>query len=277
MIDLRSPRRAKPLQLELSTEDRRSSVESSSFSLHLLLGRLGAALVLLFLGLTTACTKERVEVKNLDVNPDSLYTARMLQLNTLISDSGLVRYRMTAPVLLIYERPERNEWVFPKGLLLRPYDASQGSQVFIKADSAVRRTEHEEWELVGHVQVQGPKGERLSTHRLFWQRDARKLYSRDTTYFFTQGRELRGSRFEATDDLSWYEIQDNKGSLEYEDKPAPASPAPSPATPAAPAQSATAVTPGSPAVPTAPARPTATATPSTPVAPARSAAPARVS
>ena len=214
MIDLRSPRGAKPLQLELSTEDRRSSVESSSFSLRLLLVRLGAALALLFLGLTTACTKERVEVKNLDVNPDSLYTARMLQLNTLISDSGLVRYRMTAPVLLIYERPERNEWVFPKGLLLRPYDASQGSQVFIKADSAVRRTEHEEWELVGHVQVQGPKGERLSTHRLFWQRDARKLYSRDTTYFFTQGRGLRGSRFEATDDLSWYEIQDNKGSLE---------------------------------------------------------------
>ena len=133
------------MQLELSTEDRRSSVESSSFSLRLLLVRLGAALVLLCLGLTTACTKERVEVKNLDVNPDSLYTARMLQLNTLISDSGLVRYRMTAPVLLIYERPERNEWVFPKGLLLRPYDASQGSQVFIKADSAVRRTEHEEW------------------------------------------------------------------------------------------------------------------------------------
>lgn len=271
MIDLRSPRGAKPLQLELSTEDRRSSVESSSFSLHLLLARLGAALVLLCLGLTTACTKERVEVKNLDVNPDSLYTARMLQLNTLISDSGLVRYRMMAPVLLIYERPERNEWVFPKGLLLRPYDASQGSQVFIKADSAVRRTEHEEWELVGHVQVQGPKGERLSTHRLFWQRDARKLYSRDTTYFFTQGRELRGSRFEATDDLSWYEIQDNKGSLEYEDKPAPASPAPSPTPTSSPAQ------PASPATPIAPARPSAPATPSTPAAPARSAAPARVS
>lgn len=274
MIDLRSPQGAKPLQLELSTEDRRSSVESSSFSLRLLLVRLGAALALLFLGLTTACTKERVEVKNLDVNPDSLYTARMLQLNTLISDSGLVRYRMTAPVLLIYERPERNEWVFPKGLLLRPYDASQGSQVFIKADSAVRRTEHEEWELVGHVQVQGPKGERLSTHRLFWQRDARKLYSRDTTYFFTQGRELRGSRFEATDDLSWYEIQDNKGSLEYEDKPTPAVPAssaPSPVPTSSPAQ------PASPATPAVPARPSAPATPSAPAVPARPAAPARVS
>ncbi len=69
-----------------------------------------------------ACSKERVETKSLNVNIDSLYTARMIKLNTLISDSGLIRYRMTAPVLLIYERPERNEWVFPKGLLLRPYD-----------------------------------------------------------------------------------------------------------------------------------------------------------
>ena len=115
----------------------------------------GALVVSLFLGLYS-CEQKKVEVKNLAVNPDSLYTARTLQLNTLISDSGMIRYRMTAPELLIYERPERNEWVFPRGLVLRPYDLKQGSQVFIKADSAIRRPDKEEWELIGHVQVQGP-------------------------------------------------------------------------------------------------------------------------
>ena len=96
-------------------------------------------------------------MKNLEVNPDSLYTARMVALNTLISDSGLIRYRMTAPELLIYERNERNEWVFPRGLVLRPYDLKSGSQVFIKADSAIRRPLKEEWELIGHVHVQSPR------------------------------------------------------------------------------------------------------------------------
>jgi len=170
-----------------------------------------------------------VETKSLNVNIDSLYTARMIKLNTLISDSGMIRYRMIAPVLLIYERPERNEWVFPQGLILRPYDTVSGNKVFIKADSAIRSTATEEWELIGHVQVQGPEGQRLNTHRLFWQRDQRRLYSHDTTYFFTQGRELRGSSFEATDDLSWYQILNNKGMIEY-DEEGTTQPAPSPTT-----------------------------------------------
>ncbi len=165
-------------------------------------------------------------MKNLEVNPDSLYTARMVALNTLISDSGLIRYRMTAPELLIYERNERNEWVFPRGLVLRPYDLKSGSQVFIKADSAIRRPLKEEWELIGHVHVQGPDGQRLKTKRLFWLRAEKRLYSDDTTYFLTRGKELRGSHFNAKDDLSWYEIYDNKGAFDYEEDKATSPTAP---------------------------------------------------
>ena len=167
-----------------------------------------------------ACSKKKVEVKNLAVNPDSLYTARMVALNTLISDSGLIRYRMTAPELLIYERSERNEWVFPRGLVLRPYDLKSGSQVFIKADSAIRRPLKEEWELIGHVHVQGPAGQRLKAQR----RADQRLYSDDTTYFVTNGKELRGSHFNAKDDLSWYEIYDNKGSFDYDENKSSAQP-----------------------------------------------------
>ena len=192
----------------------------------------------LFLSLG-ACSKKKVEVKNLAVNPDSLYTARMVALNTLISDSGLIRYRMTAPELLIYERNDRNEWVFPRGLVLRPSDPrgrrrrpqglDSGYHVFIKADSAIRRPLKEEWELIGHVHVQGPDGQRLKTKRLFWLRAEKRLYSDDTTYFLTQGKELRGSHFNAKDDLSWYEIYDNKGAFDYDENKAT-----SPTAPAAP-------------------------------------------
>lgn len=186
------------------------------------------SLLVLVAFLLGSCSKKKVEVQNLQVNPDSLYTVRTLSLNTLISDSGLIRYRMIAPELLVYERQSRNEWVFPKGLTLRPYDTKQ-SQVFIKADSAIRRPMHEEWELIGNVVVQGPEGQRLTTKRLFWLRDERRLYSNDTTNFLVQGRELRGSHFNAKDDLSWYEIYDNKGTFEYEEKPAGGnSPAPTP-------------------------------------------------
>ena len=226
MLDLPSPR-ANGKQLGLPTEDHQPSVGGLFRSP--LAPLLQTALALLAILAVAACSKERVETKSLNVNIDSLYTARMIKLNTLISDSGMIRYRMIAPVLLIYERPERNEWVFPQGLILRPYDTVSGNKVFIKAASAIRSTATEEWELIGHVQVQGPEGQRLNTHRLFWQRDQRRLYSHDTTYFFTQGRELRGSSFEATDDLSWYQILNNKGMIEY-DEEGTTQPAPSPTT-----------------------------------------------
>ncbi len=226
MLDLPSPR-ANGKQPGLPTEDHQPSVGGLFRSP--LAPLLQTALALLAILAVAACSKERVETKSLNVNIDSLYTARMIKLNTLISDSGMIRYRMIAPVLLIYERPERNEWVFPQGLILRPYDTVSGNKVFIKADSAIRSTATEEWELIGHVQVQGPEGQRLNTHRLFWQRDQRRLYSHDTTYFFTQGRELRGSSFEATDDLSWYQILNNKGMIEY-DEEGTTQPAPSPTT-----------------------------------------------
>ena len=226
MLDLPSPR-ANGKQLGLPTKDILPLVGGLFRSP--LAPLLQTALALLAILAVAACSKERVETKSLNVNIDSLYTARMIKLNTLISDSGMIRYRMIAPVLLIYERPERNEWVFPQGLILRPYDTVSGNKVFIKADSAIRSTATEEWELIGHVQVQGPEGQRLNTHRLFWQRDQRRLYSHDTTYFFTQGRELRGSSFEATDDLSWYQILNNKGMIEY-DEEGTTQPAPSPTT-----------------------------------------------
>ena len=226
MLDLPSPR-ANGKQPGLPTEDHQPSVGGLFRSP--LAPLLQTALALLAILAVAACSKERVETKSLNVNIDSLYTARMIKLNTLISDSGMIRYRMIAPVLLIYERPERNEWVFPQGLILRPYDTVSGNKVFIKADSAIRSTATEEWELIGHVQVQGPEGQRLNTHRLFWQRDQRRLYSHDTTYFFTQGRELRGSSFEATDDLSRYQILNNKGMIEY-DEEGTTQPAPSPTT-----------------------------------------------
>lgn len=226
MLDLPSPR-ANGKQLGLPTEDHQPSVGGLFRSP--LAPLLQTALALLAILTVAACSKERVETKSLNVNIDSLYTARMIKLNTLISDSGMIRYRMIAPVLLIYERPERNEWVFPQGLILRPYDTVSGNKVFIKADSAIRSTATEEWELIGHVQVQSPEGQRLNTHRLFWQRDQRRLYSHDTTYFFTQGRELRGSSFEATDDLSWYQILNNKGMIEY-DEEGTTQPVPSPTT-----------------------------------------------
>lgn len=165
-----------------------------------------------------ACQKKKVETAALGLNIDSSYTMRTEGIDMLVSDSGVTKYRLLSPMWLIYDRSDRQEWLFPLGLKLEGYDTVRPSEVLITADTARYLPQREEWELWGQVRIHGPRGERLYTPRLFWLKGERRMYSNDTTYFRTEGRELHGDRFDARDDLSQYSIYNNRGSVEYEEE-----------------------------------------------------------
>lgn len=176
------------------------------------------AIVLSLAGLG-ACGQKKVEIRNLEIDTTSMYTIRTEQVDVLISDSGQVKYRLISPLWLIYDESDPKYWLFPDGLRLEGFDSIQSSEIFIEADSAVHRVEQEEWVLYGNVRMHGTEGRRLYTPQLHWLKRERRFYSNDTTYFFTQGRELRGDHFSARDDLSSYSIYRSRGDFDYKDKP----------------------------------------------------------
>lgn len=143
----------------------------------------------------------------------------------LVSDSGLTKYRLVSKTWYIYDREDRKEWVFPDTLTMWSVDSLKPGNRLVRADSAIFHVPEEEWELIGNVRIHGLRGEKLYTPRLHWQRRDKRLYSNDTTYFYTQGRELRGKRFEARDDLSQYYIYNNSGDFEVDSKLLDANPA----------------------------------------------------
>lgn len=209
------------------------------------------------------CSQPKVERRRLGINLDSAYMMLTHDVDMLISDSGQTRYRLISPIWYIYDRPDRREWVFPKSLKLHSIDSLRPGNQLVTADSAIFYTEREEWLLMGNVRIHGLNGERLYTPRLYWQRREKRLYSNDTTYFYVDGNALHGDRFEAADNLSWYNVYNNRGDLRYEEKPAETAPAPvPPASPSMPSTSpTTAPTPTTPSSnPTAPTKPSASVT-----------------
>lgn len=150
---------------------------------------------------------------------DTAYMMLTRDVDMLVSDSGLTRYRLIAPVWLVYDRPDRKEWVFSQGLKMWSVDSLQPGNELVSADTAYHFTDREEWLLIGNVRIHGLRGEKLYTSRLHWLRKQKRLYSDDTTYFATEGRELRGSRFEAADDLSEYSIYNNSANLLVQERP----------------------------------------------------------
>ncbi len=195
------------------------------------------SLVLGFLGLSTligtsSCGKQKVERQDLGINIDSAYMMLTREVDMLVSDSGLTRYRLVTPLWIIYDRPDRKQWYFPESMHMWSVDSLHPGNKLVACDTAILHVERDEWELIGNVRIHGLKGERLYTPHLYWQRRDKRLYSNDSTYFATQGRILRGSHFEAADDLSWYRIFDNSGDFEVKDtEPAPEASSTAPATP----------------------------------------------
>lgn len=186
--------------------------------------------IVLVLGLCVAplllggCDTKRVERAELGYDIDSAYMMLTRDVDMLVSDSGYTRYRLLTPLWLIYDRPDRKQWLFPEGITMRSVDSVAPASDLVYADSAIFYVEEERWELIGNVRIDGLKGEKLYTPHLHWLRRDKRLYSDDTTYFATEGRELRGQRFEAADDLSWYNIYGNSGDFDVRERePSPTS------------------------------------------------------
>lgn len=196
--------------------------------------------------ISLGCSKPKLERKDLGINIDSAYMMLTRKVDMLVSDSGQTKYRLTSPLWIIYDRSDRKEWLFPDTLRMWSVDSIKPGHKLITADSAIFYTEREEWVLIGNVRIHGLKGEKLYTQRLHWQRKDKKLFSNDTTYFYTDGKELHGDRFEAKDDLSQYSIYNSRGNFHVVEKPGEAAPL-SPASPAPTAETtATAPTPPAP-------------------------------
>lgn len=164
-----------------------------------------------------SCSKPKVERKSLGINLDSAYMMLTRDVDMLVSDSGLTKYRLTSATWIVYDRADRKQWVFPDTLRMWSVDSLQPGNQLVRADSAVFDIPEDEWILIGNVRIHGLNGEKLYTSQLHWQRRARRLFSNDTTYFYTDGKELRGNKFDAKDDLSQYSIYNNQGNFMVND------------------------------------------------------------
>lgn len=172
-------------------------------------------LLFVFIPSFVSCSSNpKIQVANMGNTLDSMYMMMTKNVDILVSDSGITKYRMNSPVWYIYDREDKKEWYFPDGLRLTSIDTTPSNKYFLKADTAIYYIDKNKWELIGHVELLGQNQSKLFTPHLFWDKTQRKIYSDDTTYFVTEGRELRGDKFTAMDDLSNYSIFNNSGSFE---------------------------------------------------------------
>lgn len=133
-------------------------------------------------------------------------TMTTTDVSTLISDSGYTRYHLTSPIWLMYEDAEDPFWRFPKGLELEQYDLAMNPESTVECDSATYFSRRRLWRLDGNVVMVNTDRDSFLTQQLFWDQNAKKIYSDSFIHIVRTDRTIEGYGFESDQSMLYYTV-----------------------------------------------------------------------
>ena len=164
-----------------------------------------------------ACSGKDKKLAEAIAENDTLPSMKSLGVTTLISDSGITRYKIVAEEWLIHDKKNPPYWAFEKGVYLEKFDTLFRVDASIKADTAYYHEKKKLWELKGHVQILSQRGDKFQTDLLFWDEKKEKVYSDKFIQIEQEDKVIKGYGFESNQDLSEYEIKNTTGIFTIED------------------------------------------------------------
>ena len=169
--------------------------------------------ILLLAALVEACD-EAVEHTAPAILPrDSASVMTTWGVNTLISDSGVMRYRIVTEKWEVNTVRNPNRWIFEKGIFLEQFDQTFHVEAYIQADTAYYYDQEKLWELKSRVRIRTKDGLRFSSEELYWDQMQHEMYSNKFSHVITPEREMQGSYFRSDEQMQKYTISNSKGSF----------------------------------------------------------------
>lgn len=169
------------------------------------------------LWLIWACGQERERTAPAIRPQDSVATMVSYGVNTLISDSGIIKYRIVAERWEMNPNRNPSRWIFDKGLFLEQFDLTLHVQSYIQCDTAYYYDVNKLWELHGRVRILSKNGVRFKSEELFWDERTHELYSNKFSHIITPERELQGNSFRSDEKMTKYYVSNSKGAFDKGD------------------------------------------------------------
>lgn len=173
-----------------------------------MLRRCAAAMLsaLLLMALFPSCRDDQKVNVAARLNPDRMPTMTTVNVSTLISDSGVIQYKIVSPIWKVYDRADTPYWSFPKGLYLQKYDRFFHVVATVAADSARYFSRLRLWRLDGNVEITKVPGDLFQSQQLFWDETQGVIYSDSFMHIETPTHVLEGMGFRSNDRLTAYRV-----------------------------------------------------------------------
>lgn len=164
-------------------------------------------LAILILSFLVSCNGDKKEYINAPLDNESMPTMQDDSVTMLISDSGLIRYKLVTKEWDTFEYTKEPHWYFPEGIYVEQFDTAFQKKVTLKADTAWNFTLKKLWKLKGHVFIKNVNNETFSTDQLFWDQREQRFYS-DTYIEINRPDKLilKGIGFESNINMTEYRI-----------------------------------------------------------------------
>lgn len=166
---------------------------------------------------TSSCSKDEKLVAAIN-SQDTIPTLTSYGVSTLISDSGVIRYKMITEQWDIYTETNPSKWVFTKGLYLEKFDERLHVDASIQADTAYYFDKLRLWELRGRVFVRNQQGATFRTEELFWDQGKREIYSHKYMKVVAPDKSLEGTEFRSNEMMTQYTVSNSAGYFPMQDE-----------------------------------------------------------
>ena len=178
--------------------------------------RLSIPVTFLVFLLLASCEQPREHTAPAINERDSVSMMTTYGVNTLISDSGVIKYRIVTERWDVNTIKQPTRWTFERGIFLEQFDQKFHIQIKL-------------WELRGRVRIRNVNGLVFRSEELFWDGLKHEFYSHKYSKVITPERELEGTYFRSDEHMRHYEVTNSVGSFQSEDlEPEPEEPAKEP-------------------------------------------------
>ena len=168
-----------------------------------------AQVVLLILLCTSvvSCRKKSIKLRAEAVtNRAEMAALEATDVMTIVSDSGVTRYRITTPLWRVYDRADTPYWEFPDGIYLEKFGLDLSSDATIEADYAHYNERQQLWKLRGNVKAVNLEGEQFETPLLFWDQKEETVYSDSAIVITREASIIKGIGFRSNQSMTQYTI-----------------------------------------------------------------------
>lgn len=158
-----------------------------------------------------SCSPSVENTATLGMERDSAAVMKTYNVTTLVSDSGITRFRVATPEWLVFDKKAKPTWEFPQGLHLEQFDENLEIHSEVDAKKAIYYTELEQWILSDSVYAVNVDGERFESDVLYVHQKEDRIFTDKFVKITQEDKIITGIGMESNQRLTKYRVLKPQG------------------------------------------------------------------